>query len=85
MEYALPDLFGEPKPMTVLQEIKVGFVDFKVFVIALKFVFRYGRLFLENSIHKTQTFYNYPRRLEMLSHRLKFYYYQKKLLNLSFK
>ena len=38
-EDALPDLLGEPYPMMVLQEIKLGFFDFKVFLIAFDICF----------------------------------------------
>ena len=33
---AFPDLFGEPKPIIVLQEIIEGFFDLNVFFIALE-------------------------------------------------
>ena len=36
---ALPDLFGDPKPIIVLQDIIVGFLDFDAFVIALDICF----------------------------------------------
>ena len=36
---AFPDLFGEPKPITVLQDIKVGLLDLDALEIALEICF----------------------------------------------
>ena len=36
---AFPDLFGDPKPITVLQDIKVGFLDLDAFEMALEICF----------------------------------------------
>ena len=38
-EEALPDLLGEPYPIIVLQEIKFGFFEFKLFLIAFDICF----------------------------------------------
>ena len=38
-EEAFPDLFGDPNPMTVLQDIKVGLLDLDAFEIALEICF----------------------------------------------
>ena len=44
--WSLPLLFGDPKPIVVLQEIAIGFFDFWAFLKALSISFDYVHLFL---------------------------------------
>ena len=47
MREAFPDLFGDPNPIIVLQDIKVGLLDLDAFVIALEIFFHCVRQFLK--------------------------------------
>ena len=56
-EEDLPDLFGEPYPIFVLQEITVGFLHFELFLKLCKFDFHCDHLLIHNPIHSFQIFF----------------------------